>query len=341
MKTIKTLMAAVVSMLACIGSNAANLNIPTVLIDSAGNSGDFERPSEDPGRTDGYGAVAYEYYIGTTEVTNAQYVTFLNAVAKSDPNGLYNIKMESTGLLGDSGCGIIRSGTDGNYVYTVVAGRENYAVNYVSLFDAARFCNWVTTGDTEIGVYTIVGSDDLGKIIRNAEAWEAGGVALPTVDEWHKAAYYNPADDSYYKYPTSSDSISLSDANYLDFEAMMQGALDVTDAGYGTSSPYGTFGQGGNVWEWNETVVYSSVADIFDRQFYGRLGGSFWTFEDDLSSSGDNNYGLTIDEDNVTGFRVVSLAPILIPEPGTYATIFGLLALGFAAYRKRAIAPKK
>ena len=36
------------------------------------------------------GAVDYAYNIGTYEVTNAQYVEFLNAVAKTDGYGLYN-----------------------------------------------------------------------------------------------------------------------------------------------------------------------------------------------------------------------------------------------------------
>ncbi len=34
------------------------------------------------------------------------------------------------------------------------------------------------------------------------------------------------------------------------------------------------------------------------------------------------------------GFRLAYTAPS-IPEPGTYAMIFGILALGFAVYHKR------
>jgi formylglycine-generating enzyme required for sulfatase activity len=41
----------------------------------------------------GFGAVDYTYRISKYEVTNAQYVEFLNAVAASDPNGLYNSEM--------------------------------------------------------------------------------------------------------------------------------------------------------------------------------------------------------------------------------------------------------
>ena len=41
------------------------------------------------------GAVNYEYNIGKYEVTAAQYTEFLNAVAKTDTNGLYGTNMWS------------------------------------------------------------------------------------------------------------------------------------------------------------------------------------------------------------------------------------------------------
>src|SRR5690242_8831399 len=52
------------------------------------------------------GAVSYEYNIGKYEVTNAQYVQFLNAKAAADPVGLYNPAMGT-----DARGGIIRSGS--------------------------------------------------------------------------------------------------------------------------------------------------------------------------------------------------------------------------------------
>ena len=39
------------------------------------------------------GSVGYAYQIGKYEVTAGQYTEFLNAVAKADPNGLYNTAM--------------------------------------------------------------------------------------------------------------------------------------------------------------------------------------------------------------------------------------------------------
>ena len=104
----------------------------------------------------GYGSVAYDYRIGTTEVTNAQYVDFLNAVAATDPYGLYNTSMGS-----DTRGGITRSGSGtipDPYIYSVKAdavgqgpGGSDYAyadkpVVYVSWGDAARFSNWLNNG---------------------------------------------------------------------------------------------------------------------------------------------------------------------------------------------------
>ncbi len=58
-----------------------------------------------------FGAVAYEYRIGKYEVINAEYAEFLNAVAGTDTNALYNTNM---GTAADpSYGGITRSGSRG------------------------------------------------------------------------------------------------------------------------------------------------------------------------------------------------------------------------------------
>jgi hypothetical protein len=112
-----------------------------------------------------FGAVFYTYRIAKQEVTNAQYAEFLNAKAASDPLGLYNTEMGSTGFGG-----ISRNGGSGSYTYSVIAGREDKPVNYVSYFDALRFANWLNNGqgggDTETGAYTL-----LGGLPRRATNW--------------------------------------------------------------------------------------------------------------------------------------------------------------------------
>src|SRR5262249_32767417 len=124
-----------------ITSSASAVSMAWTLIGNPGNACDPAHSSPCAG------SVGYVYNIGTYEVTNAQYVEFLNAKAASDPYGLYHFQMTS----GYSG--ITQSGNDGSYTYSVAAGHENWPVDYVTFFDALRFANWMNngqgSGDTE------------------------------------------------------------------------------------------------------------------------------------------------------------------------------------------------
>ena len=74
------------------------------------------------------GSVSYPYQISKNDVTNAQYAEFLNAVAASDPKGLYNPKMGS-----DQNGGITRSGSSGSYTYAVKTNMADKPVIFVSI----------------------------------------------------------------------------------------------------------------------------------------------------------------------------------------------------------------
>ncbi|MEY4840931.1 MAG: hypothetical protein RLZZ374_1839, partial [Cyanobacteriota bacterium] len=128
-----------------------------------------------------FGKVDYYYNISKYETTYGQYAEFLNAVAKSDSNGLFNPGMQQDLLLN----GITRTGVDGDYSYSVAPttgspltqnteGSENKPVTYVNYLDAIRFANWMHngkgTGSTESGAYLIttaalVGASRLDNII--------------------------------------------------------------------------------------------------------------------------------------------------------------------------------
>src|SRR6476620_6143949 len=173
-------------------ASAAPITIDTVFVGNAGNANNT--PPALP-----VGAVDHEYWIAKYEVTVGQYAEFLNAKAKSDPLGLYNTNMGS-----DVFGGITRSGVSGGFTYAAKTDMGNKPVNYVSWYDAIRFANWLHNGqgngDTETGAYTILGGTPIPSnglsITRNFGAkW-----FLPSVDEWYKAAYYDPASSSYYRY---------------------------------------------------------------------------------------------------------------------------------------------
>ncbi|KKL16007.1 hypothetical protein LCGC14_2499890, partial [marine sediment metagenome] len=197
-----------------LGSAASAVNMETVPVGNIGNTDDTH--------SGGYGAVDYEYRIGRYEVTAGQYTEFLNAVAGTDTYGLYSSNMWSNFY----GCKIERyagSGTPGDpYEYQVAADWANRPVNFVSWGDAARFANWLHNDQrsgpqdlttTEDGAYHLDGATsnpDLLAVSREGD-WKW---AVPTEDEWYKAAYHKNDGDTghYFDYPTSSDTVP---SNYL------------------------------------------------------------------------------------------------------------------------------
>ena len=320
MKTKNTLLTAA-ALLAAVGLQAAYLTAPitidTVKVGNAGNAADT-------GGTVGAGAVGYDYYIGKTEVTAGQYTAFLNAVASSTSAASYITNLYNVNMVDNQhGCGIVRTDNlDGTYSYTVTNG--NLPVNYVSVYDAMRFCNWLTSGNTEFGMYDLnnVATPAIDTIIRNATGWTNDGIAIASLDEWYKAAFYNGSTGTYSMYANGTNTApTATEANYN-----ISGIGTITDVDFGAESFYGTLGQNGNVWEWTETVAEGSTTSVYRR------GGAYSTSVTSLRAATSNAYAAT-GEDGPLGFRVSSLQPI--PEPSTYAAIFGALALAAAVYRKR------
>ena len=127
--TILTGLLAAAMYFSSLGLRASPISISTVTVGNPNNAADS---------ADGYGAVGYNYNIGTYDVTLTQYTAFLNSVAATDTYGLYN-----TSLATDLNvAGISRSGSPGSYSYAVI-GDGQRPVTYVSWYDAVRFANWL------------------------------------------------------------------------------------------------------------------------------------------------------------------------------------------------------
>jgi hypothetical protein len=282
-----------------------------------------------PGNADdvtGFGGVPLAYAISPTEITNRQYVAFLNAVARTaDPAGLFSVS-------GDPAYGIARTGSPGSHQYAAVPGREELPVNFVSVYDAMRFVNWLENdqpvgvegpGTTETGTYTITsGGVDANSITRNPDRL----FALPTEDEWYKAAYFDPGSATYFATPAFSNGpITCAAPGSAPDTANCDDAVgDLTAVGAYTASasPNGTFDQGGNVWEWTE-----EIAGVNRRI----RGGAFDSAPGDLEASASGLDDDPLDESADLGFRVV-------PEPDAMLSLVAgaaaLLALGRASQRR-------
>lgn len=292
--------------------------------------GDVGNPSDSQPQGS-FGAVDYEYSISKFETTNREYAGFLNAKAASDPLGLYSPSMET-----DAHGGILRMGTSGNYTYVAKAGFEEKAVNFVTFFDALRFANWVHNGggnaDTETGAYMLLGGSETPSNGSTVERNTGAIVALPTQDEWFKAAYYDPALHVYYDYPTGSDtpptcgSPSPTPNRANCGNSSIRG---VTEVGTytGSPSPYGTFDQGGNVAEWNEDIVFGGRPAV--------RGGGWTGLTTPLKASSAGSFPATTANDAL-GFRLVLLE---VPEPS--ANLFMLAALSTLAVLRVRRAPAR
>lgn len=143
------------------------------------------------------GVVEKTYRIGRYEITNDQYVKFLNSVATGVGNpitsGLY-----STNMTNNIAGGIARSGNGLVYEYSSKENMGNKPVNYTSYINSLQFINWLHNdapfsinpddANTIIndGAYTILlaGSNYYVTTNKNKK------YHLPTLHQWHKSAYF-------------------------------------------------------------------------------------------------------------------------------------------------------
>ncbi len=317
----------------------------------------------DPGNTafdvSGRGTVDYVYQIGKYEVTNQQYTAFLNVV---DPDGTDLHDLYDPGMGGVyGGISFDPNAPDGSK-YTVIAGRENKPVNYIEKYDTYRFANWLHngqgSGSTETGAYDMAAgalrSADATFFLPTDAEWFKAAFYDAAADDYR--AYTtsqplplpdppedpvdppgdipgDPGDDDggggIWELPTPPSAEPPPGTNLISGSANYNYAVgNLTDVGAYTtkpsSGPYGTFDQGGNVWEW---------VDRGETGPFGHLlrGGSFKTSHWDLSF--DANYDGILDggPQPDVGFRIAGLpVAAAVPEPSSlilWNLSAGLLAL--------------
>jgi sulfatase modifying factor 1 len=252
-----------------------------VTVDNPGNPADSGT---------GYGAVNYAYQISKTEVSVAEYQ------ASGAGNGNENYWNDGIRTLGSAA-----------------------PATYVCWYEAAQYCNWLTTGDIFSGAYQLDSEGFVTNVMTRAQILADGGLfyVLPTEDEWYKAAFYNGS--GYSLYANGTDTVpGTSDARYANTGPWV--------AGSGTTEQNNnTYDMMGNVWEWTESAWDGTLNDMSENIVI--RGGAYDSNGTPLSSSARYWEDPLIADANV-GFRVVA-----IPEPATTA-LLGMGSLGIFGVRR-------
>ena len=279
------------------GTSGNEFTIDFVDIGNTGNAAD----------TTSYGAVPYEYRAGVNEISQ-------NDIAKATASGMANV--------------------------TAGPWTGNQPAATISWYEAAAFVNFLNTNSAKTAAYDLAwdGSAWSMNLWSSGQAWTAGGTNLyrnkdafyflPSENEWYKAAYYNAAGTNYFLYPTGSDTAPTAVASGTNASSAVYNGVASVPAIVGSAgglSPYATMGQGGNVWEWNESAFDGSNSSSSENRAI--RGGSWGSSENNLRSSGRVNDDPAF-EFFFIGFRVAS-----VPEPSTAVLV--LMAGGAWLLRKR------
>ena len=265
-----------------------SVDIDFVDIGNVGNTGDTANTVNGANP----GAVNYEYSIGTYEVTSDQWA----AVAGFDA------------LVEDNS----------NDPWTGSQPTAN-----ASWYEAAKFANWLTSGDALQGAYGFSDATTFTGVDRDTALTTFGTIyVLPTEDEWYKAAYLKSDGSGYTLYATG-DSVPTAGT-----DANNNGANPAPwNVGSGSVENNGTYDMGGNVWEWGESE-YSGESRML-------RGGDWNSLSTYLQSSSRVEFD-PVNELDIVGFRVasVSAAVAAVPEPSSVGLLV-IGAMGCVLRRKR------
>ena len=279
------------------GDNAFTMDFVTI--------GNPNNVADTTGSPNPAGSVAYTYNLGKYEVSRGQID-----------------KANSAGSLG--------------ITYTSYSSTVNKPGTGISWYEAATYVNWLNTSTGGTAAYKFVGG--------NFQLWSAGDegynannlfrnslakYVIASSNEWYKGAY-GKADGSWSNFPNGTNIAPTAvaggtDANTAVYgQSASTGPADINNAG--GLSAYGTMGQGGNVWEWNETA-YDGINNTAGET--RELRGGAWSSNSGLLDASNRYFDFDPSfQDDGFGFRVA-----MVPEPSTGLLV--MLGLSGLLLRRR------
>ena len=148
----------------------------------------------------GRGSVNYEYRIGRTEITTAQYLEFANfAYALPESQRPSQIRISGPAIWG-AGYDTSYSGPGRKFRLGNIPTAANIAVYGISWYEAAIFCNWLHNGKSTdpamllTGAYAVStwGYNNNGLLTDDPNRLPGARYWIPSMDEQLKAFHYDP-----------------------------------------------------------------------------------------------------------------------------------------------------
>jgi sulfatase modifying factor 1 len=285
------------------------------------------------------GGVNYEYNIGKFEWTTAQAVEFFNAAFDRPAND------RLPNLIPPDHWGAVPTTptVSGGQRWAVPTGNAMIPVGSISWRMAAMVCNWYCNNKSTSRSAFLSGAYDASTFGYNGNAFTdqpthtpGARYWIPTLDEWIKAAHYDPnrngqGQGGYWIYSITRDTAPVpgpppsmggaGEANF-GFSTGPVNPFSVPLGAYSSiTSPWGLYDAAGATREWLESVHYS-----FGVPTSRDLDGSAWT-DSPGNVAGDAVMYFGSDSPSIStydlGFRIASS----VPAPSCCALGVGVLTI--------------